>query len=89
MKFYLMKYSEEVIEDDIIRIHYIYNIDHKSGPLEIINTINIKECRFTILSSFMEMICALYKEDKISVYFRNMKYSYNNKNKTIYEYKMY
>lgn len=75
--FKLKRYEEEVIDDEHIRLHWIYTIDN-SGYLEMINTFNITEVNLSIVNGFIKALYNLYKENEFDVIFRNMKYYYRN-----------
>lgn len=82
MTFKLKRYTEEVIDDDHLQISYVYYIDD-SAPLEIINTVNVKEQTGIIIQSFVDAIQKLYKEDNFKVIYRNCLFTVKNKSISI------
>ena len=81
--FKLKRYTEDVIDDDHLQISYVYYIDD-SAPLEIINTVNVKEQTGIIIQSFVDAIQKLYKEDNFKVIYRNCLFIVKDKTLSIY-----
>lgn len=81
--FKLKRYTEDVIDDEHLQITYVYYIDD-SAPLEIINTVNVKEQTGIIIQSFVDAIQKLYKEDNFKVIYRNCLFTVKNKSISIF-----
>lgn len=86
MKFHLIGYKENALDDETLELRFTYNINNETGPLGIYQTVKTTE-PVQIMKTFIRALYSLYKLETFYVYYKNYKFTYKDNN--IFEYQMY